>query len=62
MVLAYTFLKLYISKIWNGFSFYIYIYIYKGGRGHGVGSGSTVIQLYNFKIMQVKWMQVKAKL
>ena len=44
---------------------YIYIYIYKGGRGHGVGSGSTVIQLYslyNLKIMQVKGMQVNAKL
>ena len=27
---------------------------HKGGRGHGVGSGSTVIQLYNLKIMQVK--------
>ena len=26
MVLAYTFLKPYISKICNGFSFYIYIY------------------------------------
>ena len=28
MVLAYTFFKAYISKICNGFSFYIYIYIY----------------------------------
>ena len=28
MVLAYTFVKPYISKICNGFSFYIYIYIY----------------------------------
>ena len=27
MVLAYTFLKPYISKICNGFSLYIYIYI-----------------------------------
>ena len=26
MVLVYTFLKPYISKIWNGFSLYIYIY------------------------------------
>ena len=28
MVLAYTFLKPYMSKICNGFSLYIYIYIY----------------------------------
>ena len=29
MVLAYTFLKPYISKICNDFSLYIYIYIYR---------------------------------
>ena len=28
MVLVYTFFKLYISKIYSGFSFYIYIYIW----------------------------------
>ena len=28
MVLAYTFFKSYIFKIYNGFSLYIYIYIY----------------------------------
>ena len=28
MVLVYTFFKLYISKIYSGFSLYIYIYIY----------------------------------
>ena len=31
MVLTYTFLKPYISKICNDFSFYIFIYIYDGG-------------------------------
>ena len=28
MVLIYTFFKLYICKIYSGFSFYIYIYIW----------------------------------
>ena len=28
MVLVYTFFKLYISKIYSGFSLYIYIYIW----------------------------------
>ena len=51
--LFYFLCQSYVFSVYE--NIYIYIYIYhKGGRGHGVGSGSTVIQLYNLKIMRVK--------